>query len=412
MSTQVKKLLQDAISAHQQGNLKKADTLYSKILSRDRRHAEATHMRGVLKLAQGNHEYAKRLLADAEKLEPGNPLVSYHQGDLHRVIGEFATAEKFFKANCYEKLDTPDKALEHLLLVSSVDNSLSIELQLIKLLAQTGNVLKVSERISHLPAPTDDKIEIKQLLQTTNTLLEADRAEDASRLLDIATTLDTGNESQETLALFTGLLVNVGRYQDARKVLDEASSRFKRNAISWFQLGLCEQTSGTFDKAASCHRKALECETNFGRAAYSLAINGKSAVTDKELKDWQEQSGVESNGEAAFTDYQNANEMHHARDPFDPDRWDAYIDSVIENFSSDYFNKTKSMGKGGEGLVFIVGMPRSGSTLLEYQLARQFAATALGEHPTIRRLFMDLPYITNENRPVPQCPGLCSATQQ
>ena len=81
------------------------------------------------------------------------------------------------------------------------------------------------------------------------------------------------------------------------------------------------------------------------------------------------------------------------------------------NFSTDYFNKTRTFGSDkekksgddGAGLIFIVGMPRSGSTLLEYQLSRQFGVRALGEHPTIRRLFMDLPYITNENRPVPHC---------
>jgi len=95
--------------------------------------------------------------------------------------------------------------------------------------------------------------------------------------------------------------------------------------------------------------------------------------------------------------------MHHTTEPFDPDRWDAYIDSVIENFSPAYFNRIKPMANGGHGLVFIVGMPRSGSTLLEYQLTRQFSATALGEHPTIRRLFMDLPRITGEDKTVPQC---------
>ena len=47
-------------------------------------------------------------------------------------------------------------------------------------------------------------------------------------------------------------------------------------------------------------------------------------------------------------------------------------------------------------------MPRSGSTLLEYQLTKQFGATALGEHPTARRLFMDLPRITEKNLTVAQ----------
>jgi len=284
----------------------------------------------------------------------------------------------------------------------------------------------VSERVSRLLANVSDEIEVKQLLQTGNTLLEADRVEDASRLLDIAVSTDVSSESQETLALFSGLLVNVGRYNDARRILDESDSRFAPSAISWFQQGLCKQTSGEFEDAARCHRNALKCEANFGRAAYSLAINGRSAVTSREVEEWQAQAcngnnnvdekiqflfatarTLDGQGEigSSFTHYQTANELHHTRDPFDADRWDAYIDSVIENFSENYFDKTKQLRRAdtGAGLVFIIGMPRSGSTLLEYQLSRQFGATALGEHPTIRRLFMDLPHITNENRPVPQC---------
>lgn len=469
MGTSVEKLLRDAIQVHQQGGLKKADALYQKILTRQPGYAEAMHMRGVLKFQQGNYDYAERLLSGAQKLDSGNPWIRYHQGDLFRTKGEFANAEQFFAqalelgavdgdvyfmlantqfeqerysdaldnylqalgyaahdpeyrlnlANCYEKLNAPDKAVEHLSIIANDSNDPAIHLQLIDVLACVGNFLEVSERISQLPACSN--ADVKLLLQTIKALLESDRAEDASRLLDIVLRLDVSAESQGTLTLLSGLLVNVGRHKEARKLLDQTISRYKPGAITWFQLGLCEQTNGEFESAAQHHRRALECEPTFGRAAYSLAINGKSAVTDAEVSDWCEQANVVGNQEdekvqflfaaartfdaqgkfdQAFTAYQKANDMHHTREPFDPDRWDQYIDSVIENFSPTYFSRIEAKGDGGAGLVFIVGMPRSGSTLLEYQLTRQFGAIALGEHPTVRRLFMDLPRITGEDRSV------------
>jgi len=476
MSPPVEKLLQDAITAQQQGKLKKADTLYRKLLSRQPGHAEAMHMRGVLKFQQGNHDYAKQLLADAQKLDKNNPWIRYHRADLHRSIGELTSAEQLFKqalelgatdgdvyfmlantqfdqanfsealenylksvdckpndpeyhinlANCYERLDAPDKAIQHLEIANSINSDPSIQLQLIELLANTGNFLKISKRVADLPSSTNFNVTL--LVQTISTLLEADRAEDASRLLDKAVTQDLSNESQDTLALITGLLVNVGRYQDARKLLDIQSSRFEPDAIAWFQQGLCEQTSGAFESAAKCHRQALQSDPTFGRAAYSLAINGKSDVTDSELRNWHEQANNNSISadakiqfffaaarthdargdiEPAFDSYQKANDMHHAHDPFDPDNWDAYIDSIIEHFSASYFanleTTTDAGNETGSNLVFIIGMPRSGSTLLEYQVTRRFGATALGEHPTIRRLFMDLPRITEQNLPVAQC---------
>jgi len=473
MISPVEKLLQDAVKAHQQGSLKKADSLYRKLLSRQPRHAEAMHMRGVLVFQQGNYDYATQLLADAQKLDKNNPWVRYHRGDLYRTIGEFDTAEQLFEqalelgaktgdvyfmlantqfershftdaldnylkavditpndpdyqlnlANCYERLESPDKAVEHLKVAASVSRDKQlIELQLIELLAQSGKFLEVSDRVSSLSSSASTNITL--MVQTINTLLQADRVEDASRLLDVIITLDLTAESQETLALIAGLAVNMGRYQDAHKLLEVQSIRFTPDAIAWFQRGLCEQTSGKFESAASCHRSALECEPTFGRAAYSLAINGKSSVTSTEVENWlkQAESGntceeekiqflfaaartLDAQGEIepAFSAYQKANDMHHTRDPFDPDGWDAYTDSIIENFSTPYFSKVETTSNAGADLVFIIGMPRSGSTLLEYQLTQRFSAIALGEHPTIRRLFMDLPRITAQKLPVAEC---------
>ena len=472
MSPPVEKLLQDAITAQQHGKLKKADALYRKLLSRNPKHAEAMHMRGVLKFQQGNHDYAGQLLADAQKLDRNNPWIRYHRADLHRSIGELTTAEQLFKqalelgategdvyfmlantqfdqanfsdalenylksvdcepndpeyhinlANCYERLEAPDKAIQHLEVAGSLDRDPSIQLQLIDLLACAGYFLKAGERVAQLPSSASFNITL--LVQTISTLLEADRAEDASSLLNKVVTLDLSTESQETLALITGLLVNVGRYEDARKLLDIQSSRFEPDAIAWFQQGLCEQTSGAFESAAGCHRRALQCDPTFGRAAYSLAINGKSDVTGSELHNWHEQANSSSTSadakiqfffaaarthdargetDPAFDSYKKANDMHHALDPFEPEKWDAYIDSIIEHFSASRFENLETTTDTGSNLVFIVGMPRSGSTLLEYQLTRRFGATALGEHPTIRRLFMDLPRITGQNLPVAQC---------
>ena len=469
MSASVEKLLSDAIQLHQQDRLKKADALYQKILSRQPRYAEALHMRGVLKFQQGHYDYADQLLSDAQKLDSDNPWIHYHRGDLYRTKGEFIAAEKCFKqalalgatdsdvyfmlantqfeqerftdalenylvavnspvndpdyrlnlANCYEMLEEPEKATQQLSIIAKDSNDQTIHLQLIDVLTRIGKFLEVSERISNLPSSV--QVDTSLLVQTVSALLNADRAEDASRLLDIVDALDLTAESHETLASMTGVLVNVGRYQDARKLLEITHSRYEPDAAAWFRLGLCEQTSGAFEEAAQCHRRALKCDPTFGRAAYSLAINGKSAVTDDEVNQWRKQASdegstdeekihfnfavartLDAKGEIgqAFEAFQKANDSHHASDPFDPDQWDSYIDSIIEIFSPAYLEKFTSNVSGGTGLVFIVGMPRSGSTLLEHQLTRRFDAAALGEHPTARRLFMDLPRITGQNRSV------------
>ncbi len=476
-------ILQKAIGFHQQGHLYKAEKLYSKILSRDQRHVEALHMRGVLKLQLGKHEHAKQLLEKAAKLSPKNALISFHQGELYQSLAEYNTAENYFRralslgsdeadvyfmlgnalfdqsqyseaadsykaaierspndrdcrlnlANSLEAIGEFEQAIEHLTLLARQEGAaVAIKLQLISLLARSGNFAQAENNIRDIREYIDS--DAQTLIQAVRTLIDTDRSELASQLLDQAQTqtiFAVGNVNLDAglIEQLTGLMINLGRYADARQLLEPQSSTSllaseKQSAITSFQRGLCEQVAGDFEQAVQSHRQALIIDNTLGRAAYSLAANGRSNITVDEMSRWRQQADnkqlsgeqraqflfsiarildKEQRFEEAFSAYDEANRIHADMNPFDPDAWDLYIDGIIKNFSTSYFKRTKGMGLGGEGLVFIVGMPRSGSTLLEHNLTQHMGAFGLGEHPTIRRLFMDLPTITGQQLPAFEC---------
>lgn len=71
--------------------------------------------------------------------------------------------------------------------------------------------------------------------------------------------------------------------------------------------------------------------------------------------------------DAAFVHFDRSN--RHARGAYEPGTREARLKQARSLFTRDYFHRRHSYGLEDAGCVFIVGMPRSGSTLLEQILA-------------------------------------------
>jgi tetratricopeptide (TPR) repeat protein len=94
----------------------------------------------------------------------------------------------------------------------------------------------------------------------------------------------------------------------------------------------------------------------------------------------------------AFSTYRDANDLRlqllqSCNQAFDPAQHRTSIDHIIANFDEAYFQRVRGWGVDTELPIFIVGMPRSGTTLVEQILSSHpevFGAGELGELP--RRL--------------------------
>ncbi len=64
---------------------------------------------------------------------------------------------------------------------------------------------------------------------------------------------------------------------------------------------------------------------------------------------------------------------------YSPGQYEDYISELIETFDADYFNALENVGSSDETPVFVVAMPRSGTTLTEQILARHPAVLGIGE---------------------------------
>jgi tetratricopeptide (TPR) repeat protein len=202
----------------------------------------------------------------------------------------------------------------------------------------------------------------------------------------------------------------------AARSFRRALARAPHHAAAWNGLGRCFRSAGRFRAAALCFRRALAIEPRLGDAWRNLALTGGEAlppdaterlaalVDDPALPPLDRISAGfaiaklhddAGRHDAAFRHYACANAMFRDLRAGGGERFDAatlarQVDHLIATYTPEFFGRAKDWGNPSDLPVFVVGMPRSGSTLVEQVIASHSAAHAAGELPDIRRMMLEL----------------------
>ncbi|MHC4474168.1 MAG: tetratricopeptide repeat-containing sulfotransferase family protein [Planctomycetota bacterium] len=206
-------------------------------------------------------------------------------------------------------------------------------------------------------------------------------------------------------SLYYNNLGNV--FKDLRRI-DEAISCYQK-AIqlnpylpgAYHNMGDALQNRGESDQAISCYRKALDLKPDFAEAFYSLAMATKWTYEDSQelinLAEQMEHMNITEDGltnvyfglgktyddlrsyEKAFKYYRRANQLERRRREFKIESHADYVSRTIETYSPDFINERQSWGIDSEMPIFIVGMPRSGTTLVEQIISSHPNVLGAGE---------------------------------
>jgi hypothetical protein len=87
--------------------------------------------------------------------------------------------------------------------------------------------------------------------------------------------------------------------------------------------------------------------------------------------------------EEAFAHYREGNRIRHKTSRFDAREHTSFTERVIGTFGTKFFSQRSGYGSSSELAVFIVGMPRSGTTLVEQIIASHPQAHGAGELKTL-----------------------------
>ena len=103
----------------------------------------------------------------------------------------------------------------------------------------------------------------------------------------------------------------------------------------------------------------------------------------------------------AFDHYRQGNELSGRH--FDFQEHLRRIETLMDVYTAQFMAKAPRAHHGSRLPVFIVGMPRSGTSLVEQILASHPAVFGAGELDEIYRIIVDLPEILDSPLPYPQC---------
>src|ERR1700730_166539 len=187
------------------------------------------------------------------------------------------------------------------------------------------------------------------------------------------------------------------------------------SATTWNELGTALRSLGRFDEAVDCFRHALVLKPDLADAYRNLALGEQLSADNSELASIaalvdatdlpieDRSTAAFALGKAlddagrfdeAFTAYERANSMYRAAraaagDWFDAVALSRQVDEIIAAFTPDFFAKVAGWGIRSEVPVFIVGMPRSGTSLVEQIAASHSRVSGAGELLHIVRMYGD-----------------------
>lgn len=171
-----------------------------------------------------------------------------------------------------------------------------------------------------------------------------------------------------------------------------------QNSDYRFALGKTLEMLDRTEEARICFETLRRHPVHGDFARYRLAVNGKHDLSSPLLAEIEGRLRTppgnkralnalhvgaakirERNGDyaRAFTHYQKANAADAV--PFDLNRYRAWIDALITTFTPDVVAGLQGKGSDSDLPVFVVGMPRSGTTLVEQIIARHPQAAGAGE---------------------------------
>ena len=226
-------------------------------------------------------------------------------------------------------------------------------------------------------------------IQYVNVLLKAQKFtlawEHAERLLQ-------QHPADEGLvrSLYAAACSGVGRNDDAQASYERLVAAHPRNHLYPIALAHVHKAAGDIERAVALYRRAYRLKPDHGDAWWSLANTKSYAFTDAEVEEMTAVEaapataeedriaisfalGVAFEGrgehERAFGFFRKGNALKQPRTSHSPEHLQMRIDGQIAVCTPALFQERQGQGCDAPDPIFIVGLPRAGSTLLEQILA-------------------------------------------
>lgn len=381
---------------------------------------------GLLLLQRRRNEEAEDVLRRAVTLDPELEQAHFHLGRALLANGKTDEADEAFE-RCFAlnpekgrlaeaaRLHRSGKVEEAERLYRRVlkDNPKNVTaLRLLGVIAmQSGHPENAEELLSKAvrlaPDFTGAIIDLGRLHQDQHRLAEAIECFEKA--------VETDPRSSHGHFLLAAALAPAARTAAAAAAYRRAIELKPEHAGAWLGLGHTLKTLGRRPEAIEAYRECIRLKPGNGESWWSLANLKTYPLGDEDIQameaaletpDLNEQSEVNflfamakawedrEDYDRAWHYYDKGNRRQRMRENYDPVQTEVNNDAIVEVFSEEFLAVNEGIGCADPAPIFIVGLPRSGSTLIEQILASHSQVEGTAELPYLGRVATSL----NRNR--------------
>jgi len=250
-----------------------------------------------------------------------------------------------------------------------------------------------------------------------NLLSRRQRYAEALTQVDWLLAAEPDHQSHQLLK--ASLLERCGKYQQAAEILRSILKVRPGQSAVWTGLAMLQRTMGQQPEAIISLHKAIDHEPERGEAWYQLAdlkvfnfSDAQIAAMRGSLEHAEPHSenqiyfqfaiarALEGRGEfqEAFRFYAEGNRSRARTSAFKPEEYRRFIQAMINVCTPDLFRELEGSGCQDASPIFVVGLPRSGSTLVEQILTSHSQVDGTMELAHLATLVKELNFRQQKSR--------------
>lgn len=361
-------MLAKAMALQRQGDLHAAAHLYERLLREQPLNASALHYLGLTRFQLGSLAAAEPLIARAVWLDP-------RSANAWSDLGMVAARQ-----------GKPQEALV------ALDRALALDPDHTDALNNKGTVLKQMRRIRDA-LPLFERL---TRLRPRSKLAWRNLGDVLNQLNDVEAAVDAYLNALQCDPADAGIRLSLGDAHESLGEFGQARAQYEavlhRNPREARALSRLIQLRGPrTDPGWITHADTLVADPALGsdeRIRLNVALGYHH---DRE-----------GSFDRAFDCYRQAYDEQFSRHSFDSAGYTRAVDSLIETFSEEFLRDAATSGTPSERPVFIVGMPRSGTTLTEQILSSHSGVVGAGELSMLLQVAHQTGTLSSSHRPYPQ----------
>lgn len=386
------------------------------------RWAQAHFECGLACADAGDFDAAIGMLRRAVELKPDLPNAMRTLGDFLGAVGDRAGADQAYAAHI--KISTRDPRLlapAAALFENRIPEAEALLREHLKQFPTDVPALRMlAEVAARLGRNQDSALLLERCLELAPSFHAArqnyaiilgrqNKPAEALQHIDLLLGVDPHNPSYRNLKAVT--MARIGDYEESIEIYSKLLASHAANAKIWMSYGHALSTAGREADSIAAYRTSIQISPHLGEAYWSLANLKTFRFTDEEVHAMRAQlaradladvdrlhfdfamgKALEDarQYEVCFAHYASGNAIRRSQIGYEPDQVSALVRRSMQLYTREFFEARAGWGCQAKDPLFIVGMPRAGSTLLEQILASHSSVEGTMELPNMLKIALSL----------------------